>query len=106
VFKSAGMFYHCVSRSASSRTYLIWRASVARWVMAYPSNHPGSLLVQPRGIPAHDVIDPKVIGGRQMTFHVGVVRVVHLLPGHREHGRVLFHDVFCLTNERFAPGSV
>jgi len=64
------------------------------------------LFIQPRCIPAHDVIDPKVIGGRHMTFHVGVVRVVHLLPGHREHGRILFHDVLSLANERFALGSV
>ena len=65
-----------------------------------------SLFIQPRRIPAYDVVNAKVAARRQIALHVVVPGVIHLFPGHREYGGILFHNVLGLANEGFAPGQV
>src|SRR5262244_2093415 len=66
---------------------------------------PQYALVQPYGIKTYHIIVAKVVR-RIRALHVGVPAIVDPLPGDREYGWILFHEVFSLVNEGGAPGKV
>jgi hypothetical protein len=53
-------------------------------------------LVEPQRVKADDVVDAEVLVW-VVTLHLIPPDINDLLPRHRQHGRVLLHDRFCLV---------